>query len=294
MKGKMTTIPDNMRQHPLVILSKSYPQLLLPVEKDSRGTDAYRDAVLCGNIPDREPCFSLCEGDTLTVFATPAGEVEILYLEDRTDFEHAVRALAYRCEPEPVPASMGAVFLSGLINWEKIHCHLRQYEEAGGTDSDGEFRSFTAEKSNYLDSLLLLSAGEYSAVPAEKMGLEPSAWREKSLTIRKFHELTHFYCRKRYPENKEALRDELVADLIGLKAAFGAYDPYAAALFLGIEEETYRKGGRLENYIGENQPENFIRRAREIIGLLAETEARNRDCDCFQLIDLIEKTKLAL
>ena len=47
---------------------------------------------------------------------------------------------------------------------------------------------------------------------------------------------------------KNPLRDEVYADCIGLIAAFGEYNPLWARTFLGIESDTYRKGGRLEHY----------------------------------------------
>lgn len=288
----MINISVNRKKHPVYILSRRYPQLLLPIEKDIHQTEIYRDAVLRGNIPDNEPQFSFHEKDTLTSFKTSAGAVDILFLENRPDFEHAVRALAYRCEPESIPPSMGATSISGLINWQKIHNHLQQYQENGGEDPDEEFRRFTADKSNYLDALIVLSSGEYSAVPASEMNLDSGEWKEKSITIRQFHELTHFYCRKQYPENKEALRDEVIADMIGLVSAFGFYDTHAAELFLGIEGDSYRKGGRLENYLEGKDPERFIRQIHETITLLSETVEAYSEGDIFELIDYIEKNKI--
>ncbi|MBQ6575892.1 MAG: hypothetical protein IJL90_07295, partial [Lachnospiraceae bacterium] len=45
----------------------------------------------------------------------------------------------------------------------------------------------------------------------------------------------------------DAIWDELVADAVGITAAFGKYDADLEKLFLGIEGNTYT-GGRLENY----------------------------------------------
>lgn len=241
-----------MDKHPIETLSEKYPQLLLPVQKGERETEEYKNAVLEGLPLNRRPDFSLDPGDFLEHAATPAGEAEILFLKKREDFEHAVMALAYRCEPVELPASMGASHISGLINWEKIHSHMREYVSAGGTDEDGEFRKFTSEKSNYLDTVILLSSGYYSDVGCEKIGLAENDWLRKSVIIRKYHELSHFFSRRLYPENREAIRDELVADMIGLIAAFGYYDVSAAELFMGIEGETYRNGGRLQIYCSDD------------------------------------------
>lgn len=275
-----------------MLLSHKYPQLRLPIEAGIRNTDEYRNAVLRGIFPQVEPSFTYNEKDTLTPYITPAGSVDILFLENRDDFVHAVQALACRCEPDEVPPSMGATSISGLINWQKIHEHLRQYAENGGQDQEGEFSKFTADKTNYLDSLIILSSGDYSAVPASEVNLEAVLWKEKSVTIRKFHELTHFYCRKRYPENKEALRDEIIADMIGLKAAFGYYDPHTASLFMGIEGDSYRKGGRLENYIHGKDPVPYMQRAKKLIDLFSNIPETEKKGDLFCLIDYIEKNKI--
>lgn len=63
--------------------------------------------------------------------------------------------------------------------------------------------------------------------------------------------------RKLYPDDISFIRDELIADCIGLIAAFGYFDVRLLKLFLGIENDIYREGGRLQNYEGgsvENIP----------------------------------------
>ncbi len=78
---------------------------------------------------------------------------------------------------------------------EKISRRKTEYLLSGGEDWPAEFRRFTADKSNYFDTLILLSGGEHSAVPAGEPGLSEAERRGLSLTIRKYHELTHFICR---------------------------------------------------------------------------------------------------
>ena len=89
----------------------------------------------------------------------------------------------------------------------------------------------------------MLSTGPYSAVQVS----DPD-WLQKSQVIRKYHECTHFICRNLYPEKTDAVRDELIADAIGIYAAYGRYDANLARLFLGIKDGKYT-GGRLENYV---------------------------------------------
>ena len=273
-------------QEDLIKLARRYPQLLLPIQEGTRQTEAYKSAVLCGEPLDAQPDFRCPEEIIASSEDTPAGRAEILYLGDRQDFLHAYQALAYRCEPTPIPDSVGAVTIGGLINWEKIHHHRDEYLAAGGEDWDAEFSRFTSEPKNYRDSVILLSGGNYSNVPAERVGLAPEAWKEKSYLIRKFHELTHFVCRGLYPEDIDALRDEVIADSIGLVAAFGEYDPALARLFLGVEGGVFREGGRLSHYAKEDELPAAVSRVNAMIDEYdARIEkARTADQDLFALL----------
>lgn len=264
-----------------------FPQLALPIQQGQKNTPEYRSTVLRGEPACREPDFMGSPEDTLETVETPAGKAEILYLARREDFEHALRALAYRCEPVEIPAAVGASTVRGLINWEKIRAHKAEYLACGKTDWNKEFKRFTAEKSNYLDTILLLSKGDYSAVPADSVGLSQEDWTEKSRIIRKYHELTHFVCRTLYPHNVEAIRDEVIADRIGLTAAFGRYDARLARRFLGIEDGVFREGGRLSHYAGAENLETAVREANALIDRLAEHAGQNDKSTVFDLLTIL-------
>lgn len=255
-------------EHCIEMLSRRYAQLILPIAEGMRNTEEYRDAVLRGNQPAGSPDFSFCSKDSFTAVNTPAGVVEILYLHERDDFIHALRALAHRCEPVDIPDSIGAVTISGLYNWEKIRAHRIEYLAAGGSDWGSEFEAFTSDRSNFTDTLIILSRGPYSNVMPD--GFDEEEWLERSLIIRKYHELTHFVYRKFYPEWTSPVLDEVVADMVGITAAFGCYRTDLARLFLGIEGDTYRKGGRLEYYLDGNDP---LEKVDEINSLIAMLES---------------------
>ena len=278
--------------HPIRQLANQYPQLCLPIAPHERQTDEYKDCVLRGEPVQRKPAFRFSKEDELSCVSTPAGEVNVLILTDREDFVHAYRALACRCEPEPVPDSVGAATVQGLINWEKIRRHQEEYLAAGGDDWDDEFRRFTSVKSNYRDTIILLSSGNYSDIPAAWVGMDEQEWKEKSLTIRKYHELTHYICRTRYPDDIVAIRDEVIADMIGLIKAFGDYDTRLARTFLGIEGETFRPGGRLEYYAGDDLSA-AIRQANEDIDKYAGMIKDRDKTDVFALLlSLFENTAI--
>jgi hypothetical protein len=269
--------------HPIRMLARQYPQLCLPIMPNERETEEYRACVLMGEPVRRAPEFAFSEEDEFSFVSTPVGEVPVLVLADREDFVHAYRALACRCEPEVIPDSVGAVTVQGLINWEKIRRHRDAYLAEGGSDWDEEFRRFTSVNANYRDSFILLSTGSYSDIPAAAVGLGEQEWKAKSLTIRKYHELTHFVCRTKYPKDIDEIRDEVVADMIGLIQAFGTYDTGLAETFLGIEGTAFRPGGRLAHYAKEDIA-GAMTRAKALIRSYAE-RIKGRDLrDVFALL----------
>ena len=248
-------------------LSHWYPQLLLPIAPETKDSSLYRNAVTRGMEIAAEP-FGSGE-DTLTVEETPAGPVEVWYLHNRADFVRAVQALAYKCQPVPLPETVGAQYLGGLPNWEKIRAHRAAYLTSGGTDWSQEFRRFTADKANYTDSLILLSRGFYSGVSAKAVGLPEERWLEASLTIRRHHELTHFVYRKTFPGDIDVVRDEVLADCMGLLAAFRSYNPALARLLLGIGKDGVLPGGRITHYVNAQQIPGAVRKAEFWIAALS-------------------------
>ena len=270
-----------MEEHVLEKLSRRYPQLLFPLGYDTKDTQEYRNAVHRGVPYHGKLAFTLSGKDRLTTAETPAGRAEMLLLDDRKDFEHCVCALAYQCEPREIPASMGAVTVGGLINWEKIRSRLREDAANDGKNPDAAFRLWAADKKDYTDRIILLSSGWYSAVGPETVGLPAEEWRAKSVMIRQYHELTHFVCRTLFPDDIDVVRDEILADMIGIMAAFGRYDDRLAGIFLGLEGGRYR-GGRLENYVERRDLAEAATFANDLIARLKDkTQSRTDDLFLF-------------
>lgn len=285
------------------ILNK-YPQVGLPIKEGIKNTEEYKNAVLRGKeIKKISNDFSESKDDYIEVVETPAGDASILYIDDRKDFETAIQKLAHKCEPTNIPASMGASTISGLINWEKIHNHEKEYKDNGGAFWDIEFHMFTEDASNYKDSLIILSGGDYSAVctkdinkqlEKEEKSLSEEEWKQASIEIRKYHELTHFICQRLYPDHKSAIRDEIIADAIGIIAAFNSYKPKIAKLFLGLEGRTYREGGRLQNYYFDQEPKSVQKNARELIEEISNFLKDKTKVNIYDTIKLIEDNKVGL
>ena len=226
-------------------LAGDYP--LLYLNPDTDDLEAYRRTVLRGEDPGSCSLahYRGSAADREETMETPVGKVRVVTLGNRQDFELVIRGLMAAKEgpKAEVPPSQGAAMLF-VFNWPRIHAHLATFPPE---EQNEEFRHFTSDKKNYLDTLVVLSRGPYSHVEAAAAGFPEEEWLEYSDTIRRYHELTHVICRRTYPGDIDAVRDELVADAVGLAAAFGRYDRRLADLFLGITAGKYT-GGRLANY----------------------------------------------
>ena len=268
--GAMVVIED---------LAREYPLLYLNPDVDSQ--DAYRRVVLGGEEPGESDLahYAGDANDRDEALDTPAGAVRVVTLGNRRDFELVVRGfMAVKSGPlDQIPKSQGAVTLTAF-NWPRIKEHLSRFPES---EQAAEFKRFTAVKENYVDTLVVLSRGPYSHVGAEAMGLPENEWIGYSDTIRRYHELTHVICRRLYPDDVDPIRDELIADAVGLYAAFGRFDPAVEELFLGIRDERY-VGGRLENYTDD--PSGEAGKVVEELGRICEAIDGRPGAEPFELI----------
>ena len=129
---------------------------------------------------------------------------------------------------------------------------------------------------------------------AENTGFETGEWQNISLRVRIYHELAHFISRRLYPQNRHAVRDEILADCVGLIAATGGYDAALAKRFLGVEGNRYRKGGRLENYLaeGENRKKDWASEVAALVDRLAEAYASHNMPTAFSFLRCVEEEGL--
>lgn len=263
-------------------LAADYPLFYLNPDRDTQET--YRSVVLRGTEPTKKRLDHYVGDpfDRLETADTPAGPVRVLTLGDRRDFELVIRGLlaAKKGPLTPVPRSQGAAMLT-VFNWRRINTHLAAFPRE---ERSAEFRRFTSVSENYLDMLVVLSRGSYSHVDAAAVGHSEDEWLALSDTIRRYHELTHVICRRLYPKDVDPVRDELIADAVGLYAAYGSFDPEKERLFLGLREGRY-VGGRLENYI-EN-PEEQAAAVDDVLERMSALIAEHAGAEPFTLIPLL-------
>ena len=233
------------------VLRRRLPQLQFPIAEGISQTEEYRAATRRGE-PARPPDDGLKlhapERLRLWVRESPAGPVPVLCTAERDDFVRLVQALSNRNEPEPVPDAMGACLVSGFNNADRLR---RLRERRGPAAWAEEFERILPHKTLYQDRFLILSDGPYSGVAAESLGLASEEWLRLSHAIRLAHECTHYLFLRLFGATFDHPLDELIADYVGITAAWGRYRADWALLFLGLEDRVkYRAGGRLENYRG--------------------------------------------
>lgn len=159
------------------------------------------------------------------LFRSYAGRIPVMHMKDRDEFEKLICAIFYKGEKREIPKSMGALAIKG---WKDLFGKPHR--------------------------AILLSDGYYSAVPPEDVGLNASEWLQKSYVLRRTHECTHYYTLRACGFMNNALKDELIADAMGIIEAFGEYRADLFLRFVGLENyPEYREGGRLQNYLPKDR-----------------------------------------
>ncbi|MEG0963153.1 MAG: hypothetical protein RSD28_03375 [Lachnospiraceae bacterium] len=269
-------------------LADKYYGLRLLVATGMSQSPEYKKTVLSGQLAKQDKCLDFIGSseDKVVQMQTSVGEIEAICLKNRGDFELFLQKIAYRCEPVAIPPEIGAMLISGVINWKKIKEHKKQYLLSGQEDWNAEFRKFTTVASNFKDQVLVISNGPYSNVFPKQLGYSKSEWNEISVQIRLYHECTHYICRTKYPQTKDAVRDEVIADCIGLLGAIGKYDEILALEFLGIDIHGNDTGGRLSFYVSSEAIEKEAMRALHLVEKLKDITGQNV-CEPFEQLDRI-------
>jgi hypothetical protein len=239
------------------LLTQCYPQLRFPIEEGINKTQPYIDAVLKGKtqcLTDK-PQLALNNAESIKIklHKSIAGSVPVIYVPDSQDFERVVQCLLHKNNPVLVPQSMGAFLANGLVNWDRLHTLEKNWVPAHSAETwSQEFSKNVLPIPNlYKDKVIVLSGKPYSNVSADALNLAENDWLRYSLAIRLEHECTHLYTLKRYGCASNNLHDELIADYAGISKALGKYSTAWMLAFMGLEAyPNYRKGARLENYVG--------------------------------------------
>lgn len=245
------------RANAFELLTTCYPQLGFPIEDGINKTQPYIDAVLKGKTQGVTSINKLGlthpESIQIELYKSMAGSVLVVYVSDVQDFEKITQCLLHKNNPVPIPKSMGAFLANGVVNWSRLNTLKANWVPGNSTEtwSQAFSKTILPAPGLYKDKIMVLSRKPYSNVAADALNLDQEEWLTHSLTIRLEHECTHLYTLKRYGCAANNLHDELIADYAGISRALGKYSREWMLAFMGLENyPMYRKGARLENYVG--------------------------------------------
>lgn len=249
---------ENTKMHGVFnSLKNCYPQLNFPIEQDIFFSEEYKNATLKGQI---NPTFNneiglvQPEDILLKIHNSIAGKIPVLIIPNNEDFIKIIQALFHKNNPVNIPDSMGASFVNGLNNWARLNALKYNWMEKNpfGNWAHEFVCNVKPNPPKFKDKLIILSTKPYSNVQANCLNLKKDEWKSHSLTIRLEHECTHLYTLQKFGVMSNNLHDELIADYIGICKAFGSFNKEWMFHFMGLENyPIYRKGARLENYLGD-------------------------------------------
>jgi hypothetical protein len=241
------------------ILKNCYPQLNFPVEKGIDESPDYINAVLKGKTEHINLKNGLVlnnpEDLKIKIHVSIVGAIPVLKIPDNQDFMQIVQCILHKNNPIPVPLSMGALLVNGINNWDRLNTLKENWLDKNpiGNWNDEFSKNVLPNPNLFKDKIIILSTKPYSNVAANSLGLSEDVWKTYSYSIRLEHECTHLYTLKKYGSATNNLHDELIADYIGISKTFGSYNKEWMLAFMGLEEyPKYRKGARLENYLGNS------------------------------------------
>lgn len=262
----------------LVALAQRFPQLYVAPAEDAQ--EAHRMAAGRGIVPEGANLlhFVTTDEDELRRVETPAGPVDVLFLKNRHDFETFLQIIGHKAAPVPIARTVGAITYRGIADWQAVAEARADYLASGGEDWSAEFRRLASQPGAFRAELIVISEGPYSNISADKTAYDEDEWVRVSREIRLHHECAHVVCRRSMPEDILPVWDEVTADVTGLICATGRYDAGLAALFLGVSPEGF-SGGRLEEYLSEEQLAEMDDLSRELYQVLEQTEALSRQSD---------------
>jgi len=243
------------RTNGFAALSEVFAQLTFPIQEGISSTPEYIDVVqngLARKVANKVSPLESPEAVRIDIYRGLAGAIPVITTSNRSDFASLVRIFGRRNEPVPIPASMGATFVSGYNNWDRLRRSIGPTSPANNEDGFPAFNDPKREPMLFKDRFIILSSSTpYSGVDAGSLHLPENKWLHLSFLIRREHEYTHYFTKRVMHSCRNRIHDELLADYAGLKAAIGQFRADWFLRFLGLEGyPQYRTGGRMENYRG--------------------------------------------
>jgi hypothetical protein len=245
-------------------LVKWLPQLALEVREGVSRSTQYKRGILGGDLellPDPAG-FSLHGSFQVAIEEHWSGNLPVITLTDRADFEHFFRCLGNHGEPIDISPQVHALMVIGLVSPRKVDAARTLWEEGlmkddsrveGCSNWSEAMRALDSQdKCFFRDQVLLTHVDRYAGLDCDQVdhGLTPDRWLEVSRVIRLNHEFTHHATRRIFGSMRMNLHDEIIADCIGFLAGLGTFESTVFLMGLGIDSDgEARSDGRVRMYV---------------------------------------------
>ena len=140
----------------LEALALRFPQLYVAPAEGAQ--DAHRAAAGHGIAPEGATLdhFEGSPQDELREVETPAGPVEVLFLENRADFETFLQIIGHKSQPVAISPAVGAITYRGMADWGKVEAARQAYLEEGGDDWGAEFKRLAGIPGSFRSELVVI------------------------------------------------------------------------------------------------------------------------------------------
>ncbi|WP_272149795.1 DUF7005 family protein [Tenacibaculum aiptasiae] len=235
-------------------LKKYLVQLQFPVKKNISKTEDYKNVTLRGRQKQSDGFLELNKADDIVfeLYDSPiVGKVPVIIVPNEEDFTTVICALSNKNEPKKLPNSMGALFINGINNWDRIHKLKSSWLKKNPLGNWKQAFKTDILPNPYLfkDKLIVLSGKGYSGIKSKQLGISDEEWKSSSLIIRREHECVHLFTLQYYGRMANNIHDEIIADYAGITRVLGNFNKEWFLNFMGLEAyPKYRLGGRLQNY----------------------------------------------
>jgi hypothetical protein len=142
-------------------LRRRLVQLQFPIAAGISNTPEYRASIYRGEtLPARMTGLQMLAPWRLrlSIYQSWAGLIPIISTVDRSDFEKILQALAYRNEPQYIPATTEACMISGFNNWDRLRAYRTEWEAQRGNGLwFNTWQRLQPKKSLFQDRFLILN-----------------------------------------------------------------------------------------------------------------------------------------
>ena len=222
-------------------LKKYLVQFQFPVEENISKTLDYKNVTLRGKPKQSKTNLELNQPDqiTLEIYDKPViGKVPVITVSNNKDFNTVICALSNKNEPKKIPSSMGASFIKGINNWDRIGRLKSTWLNENSSSTWNKFfkENIIPKPYLYKDNLIVLSTKKYSGIESIHIGVSENNWKNLSLIIRREHECAHLFTLQYYGCMANNIHDEIIADYAGITKATDRFNKEWFLYLYGIRK----------------------------------------------------------